>query len=42
MPLKKHIKKHIISEIVFDENGNEISKDAFIVDIAKEKENSQF
>ncbi|UGS21501.1 NADH:ubiquinone reductase (Na(+)-transporting) subunit C [Flavobacterium cyclinae] len=30
-------KKHIISEIVFDENGNEISKDAFIVDIAKEK-----
>jgi Na+-transporting NADH:ubiquinone oxidoreductase subunit C len=30
-------KKHIISEVVFDENGNEISKDAFTVDIAKEK-----
>ena len=30
-------KKHIISEVVFDENGTEISKDAFTVDIAKEK-----
>jgi Na+-transporting NADH:ubiquinone oxidoreductase subunit C len=30
-------KKHIISEAVFDESGNEISKDAFSVDIAKEK-----
>ena len=30
-------KKHIVSEIVFDENGNEISKEAFTVDIAKEK-----
>lgn len=30
-------KEHIISEVVFDENGNEISKDAFTVDIAKEK-----
>jgi len=31
-------KKHITSEIVFDVNGNEISKEAFTVDIAKEKE----
>ena len=30
-------KKHIISEVVFDENGTEISKEAFTVDIAKEK-----
>lgn len=30
-------KKHITSEVVFDENGNEISKEAFTVDIAKEK-----
>jgi len=30
-------KKHIISEVVFDENGTEISNDAFAVDIAKEK-----
>ncbi len=29
--------KHIISEAVFDESGKEISKDAFSVDIAKEK-----
>lgn len=30
-------KKHIISEAVLDEKGNEISKEAFTVDIAKEK-----
>lgn len=29
--------KHIVSEMVFDENGNEIGKEAFTVDIAKEK-----
>jgi Na+-transporting NADH:ubiquinone oxidoreductase subunit C len=30
-------KKHIKSELVFDENGNEISKDAFSIDLAKDK-----
>ncbi len=30
-------KKHIISELVFDAEGNEIGKDAFTLDIAKEK-----
>lgn len=30
-------KKHITSELVFDKDGNEIGKDAFTIDIAKEK-----
>lgn len=30
-------KKHITSEVVFDKDGNEIGKEAFTLDIAKEK-----
>ncbi len=34
---EKNYKNYIKSELVFDENGNELSKDAFSVDLSKEK-----